>query len=423
MDFEQAQEYLLSLGNEVATMKLGLENIKKLLRALGDPQNNYLKVQVAGTNGKGSVCAFLNSICVSADVRVGMHTSPHLISITERVQFNGVPIGEDDFARLATRIRSVAEELIANEKLESIPTFFEQVTAIALLAFAEAKVDIAILETGLGGRLDATTAANAEIAVITRIDYDHQEYLGETIEAIAGEKAAIIHNDSEVVIGEQTEEAMQVVLKRCAEFETKPRLASDVEAVLNLHGLRFKSPQDNYQIDKLGPGGKHQIENAKSAILAAEILAERFPINNKSIQSGLENARHPGRLEFQGRYLFDGAHNISGAKALRIFLDDEIDTPITMIFGAMKDKDVCEIAEILFPVARTLILTRPNNERAIEPDELERIAKRYVHSARMIKTSTVAEALKLAEAKTKEADVILITGSLYLVGEAKADLS
>src|SRR5580765_5081472 len=152
-------------------MKLGLENIRKLLTALGDPRNNYLKVQVARTNGKGSVCAFLNSICLEAGVKTGLYTSPHLISITERIRINGADISEDDFARLATHVRETAENLLAKGELGSRPTFFEQVTAIALVAFAEAKVQLAILETGLGGRLDATTAANAEIAAITRIDY------------------------------------------------------------------------------------------------------------------------------------------------------------------------------------------------------------------------------------------------------------
>ena len=178
MDFQQASAYLLSLGNEVSAMKLGLENIRKLLAALGDPQENYLKVQVAGTNGKGSVCAFLNSICVNAGIKTGMFTSPHLISITERVQIDGDDISEQEFSRLATRVRTVSEDLVAAGELENIPTYFEQVTAIGLLAFAEAKVELAILETGLGGRLDATTAAHAEIAAITRIDLDHQQYLG-----------------------------------------------------------------------------------------------------------------------------------------------------------------------------------------------------------------------------------------------------
>ena len=172
-------------------MKLGLENIRRLLAALDDPQNNYLKVQVAGTNGKGSVCAFLESICVHAGINTGVFISPHLVSITERIKIEGHEIGEEDFARLATRVRDVSEQMVSAGALDHTPTFFEQITAIALTAFAEAAVDLAILETGLGGRLDATTAANAEIAVITRIAMDHQEYLGTTIEEIAAEPLSV----------------------------------------------------------------------------------------------------------------------------------------------------------------------------------------------------------------------------------------
>ncbi len=223
MNFSESESYLLSLGNEVSAMKLGLENIRSLLEGLGHPENNYLKVQVAGTNGKGSVCAFLDAICVAAGIKAGVFTSPHLISMTERVRINGTDISEEEFARHATHVRATAERLLAEGKLAYRPTFFEQVTAIALVAFAEAGVDLAILETGLGGRLDATTAANAEIAVITRIDLDHQEYLGGTIEEIAAEKAAIITERTyDVVIGEQPKEAMAILRERCKMFGIEP---------------------------------------------------------------------------------------------------------------------------------------------------------------------------------------------------------
>src|SRR5215468_3844450 len=221
--FQESVEYLLSLGNEVSAMKLGLENIRKLLAALGDPQKNYLKVQVAGTNGKGSVCAFLEAICLSAGIKTGLTTSPHLVSITERVRINGQNISQEEFVGLATRVRETAEHLVVAGELETVPTYFEQVTAIALLAFAEVKVELAILETGLGGRLDATTAANAEIVAITPIDYDHQQYLGETLAEIAGEKAAIINSrNQKVIISKQPAEAEKVVLERCREFGIEP---------------------------------------------------------------------------------------------------------------------------------------------------------------------------------------------------------
>lgn len=428
MNFEEARSYLLSLGNEVSAMKLGLESMTRLLHALGDPHDEYLKVQVAGTNGKGSVCAFLEAICREAGIKVGLTTSPHLISITERVRVGGENIIEARFADLATRVRAVAEDLVVAGELETVPTYFEQVTAIALLSFAEAKVELAILETGLGGRLDATTAANAEIVVITRIDLDHQQYLGETIEAIAAEKAAIITDQTrDVVIGQQTRPVMALLRKKCRELGIEPLndeyspwrvLPSDGDKVKLDLSMICWSPIT------LGLKGRHQTENAQTAIQAVKALIYdgTFPAGEDGefhVVEGLQKARHPGRLEFQGRYLFDGAHNVGGAKALRAYLDEFIDKPITMIFGAMRDKDVSEIAEILFPTAATLILTRPNNERAMIVDELETIAREILDKSTIIKTLSVDEALAKAKLLSEKCNIILVTGSLYLVGEAQ----
>jgi len=418
MTFEESYKYLLSLGNEVSAMKLGLESMTTLIGGMGKPCANTFKVQVAGTNGKGSVCAFLNSICVTAGLTTGMFTSPHLMSVTERIQLNNKPISEREFAGLASFVRDTAEWLVARGDLSSVPTYFEQVTAIALVHFANNGVDLAILETGLGGRLDATTAAKADVAVITRIDLDHQQYLGDTIEQIAAEKAAIMRRGSNVVIGEQTIEAMRVIENRCVDLAITPRLAKTVQIERN-GGVMFRTERENYHVDSLGLIGDHQIENAKTAILAAELLSERFAISRRDIEMGLANARHPGRLEFNGRYLFDGAHNIGGAKALRRFLDEEIDKPVTIIFGAMKDKDVEAIAEILFPAATSIVLTRPKNERAMDISELESIASKTVKHANIITSSSVVDAIAKAETICKEDSIILVTGSLYLVGEAK----
>ena len=429
MNFNESYEYLLSLGNEVSAMKLGLESMTTLLHALGDPQKNYLKVQVAGTNGKGSVCAFVEAICASAGIHVGVTTSPHLISITERVRINGEQIGEMLFAELASRVRKTAEILVQSGELETVPTYFEQVTAVALLAFAEANVEIAILETGLGGRLDATTATNAEIAVITRIDYDHQEYLGETIEEIAAEKAAIIREQSVcVVIGKQTDEALKVILDRCHTLNIKPSgelFTPWTVTSVDADHVRVEATRNVFPNVSIGLKGKHQIENAETAIKIMQCLHYGcgMPFEEGDLVAGLESARHPGRLEFQGRYLFDGAHNVGGAKALRAYLDELVDRSITMIFGAMKDKDVSEISQILFPVADALILTRPNNERAIDVTELEAIAEGYVDKTKIIKTSCVEEAMAKAKALAGKRKIILITGSLYLVGEAQKFLN
>ena len=189
MNFQESLDYLYGLGYELSVKKFGLENTFTLLNALENPEKNYLKIQIAGTNGKGSTCAFLESICIEADIKVGKYTSPHLISITERICIDGKEISEKKFAEYATVIRNVSEKLVEDGKLESLPTFFEQVTAIALQFFADEKIKIAILETGLGGRFDSTTAAKAEIVAFTPIDLDHQNILGNTLKEIASGKS------------------------------------------------------------------------------------------------------------------------------------------------------------------------------------------------------------------------------------------
>ena len=418
MDFDESKEYLYSLGNEVSAMKLGLENIRTLLTALGEPQNRYLKVQVAGTNGKGSVCAFLDSICNTAGIKTGTFTSPHLVSITERIRINGEDISEEDFAHHATFIRETAERLLEKGDLEYRPTFFEQMTAIALTAFAEAKIKLAILETGLGGRLDATTAANAEIAAITRIDLDHQEYLGDTIQEVAAEKAAVIHSGSIVVVAEQDPAATQVISERLNLFGIHARKAEQVKT-RQTGRLKFITEKGEYELNKIGLRGQHQMENAKVAILLAEALQDYFPISPLNIIGGLETAIHPGRLEFVGRYLLDGAHNPAGAKALRYFLDESVTQPVTMVFGALKGKHVVEIAELLFSKADKLILTQPENSRAMSAAEIISQIPEDLLPKQTILTDNVDEALKKAADVTSEGGLILITGSLYLVGQAK----
>ena len=367
-------------------MKLGLENPRKLLHALGNPHQEFLKIQVAGTNGKGSTCAFLESICRTAGMRTGLYTSPHLISITERIKLNGLEISETEFAKGATKVRRISEtgNLAA--------TFFEHVTAIALTAFAQNKIELAILETGLGGRLDATTAANAEIVAITPIDYDHQQYLGESLAEIATEKAAIIRSkNQQVIVSKQRAEVEKIIVQRCQTFGLEPiRTDFDLPDV------------------QLSLKGRHQIENAKIAIRLAEVLN----IDRTQIISGLGTAIHKGRLEFDHGILFDGSHNIAGAKALRAYLEEFVSRPITLIFGAMKEKQLAEIAEILFPVADKLILTRAENSRSALVEDLAKFARQRVYLTR-----NVAQALE--KGREFPDNLTCITGSLYLVGEAQ----
>src|SRR6266446_3359184 len=222
MNFDQALSYLLSLGHETLTIKLGLKNTETLLEALGNPHRQFPAAQIAGTNGKGSVAVTLDSICRAAGIRTGLFTSPHLVSITERIAIDGKPISEPDFGRLTSQVKTTAEALVKQGELQTLPTFFEYVTAIALLAFRQAKVELAILETGMGGRLDATTCARAEIVAITPVALDHEEYLGETIEKVAAEKAAIIRPGVTAIIGPQVAAAQEVILAQCRLSNVQP---------------------------------------------------------------------------------------------------------------------------------------------------------------------------------------------------------
>src|SRR5260370_4465723 len=263
MQFEEAVQYLLGLGHETLTIKLGLRTTELLLQALDNPERAFPAVQIAGTNGKGSTAIVLDSICRSAGIKIGLYTSPHLVSITERVKINGIDISPDTFARLTTHVRNVAHKLVETELLEALPTFFEQVTAVSLLAFREAKVDLAILETGLGGRLDSTTAANAGIVAITQIALDHEEYLGSTLKSIAGEKAAIIRPGVTAIVSPQTPEALEVVLRQSEANNVKPLLdgwswsvkKTTVDARLC---VTLMTAAHKYEQGWRGFGGRHQ---------------------------------------------------------------------------------------------------------------------------------------------------------------------
>jgi dihydrofolate synthase/folylpolyglutamate synthase len=404
MNFEAAVAYLLSLGHEILTMKLGLRNTELLLNALDNPERAFPSVQIAGTNGKGSTAAMLDSICRAARVKTGLYTSPHLVSITERIKISGANITPEDFAACATIVRE------ASEQLEVLPTFFEQVTAIALVAFRNAGVDLAILETGLGGRLDATTAANAHIVAITQIALDHQEYLGNTIASIAAEKAAIIRPGVRAVIGRQLyTEALEVLLQRCKENGVTPILVNDE--------FHLIAEQVN-----LALRGRYQLENAAVAIHLAELLRETgFEIPHAAIVGGLETAQHPGRLELipqQPAFLIDGAHNPAGAESLRAYLDEFASRPLTLVFGAMRDKQLEQIGAILFPVADLLVLTRVRNPRSATLEMLEPIAARYARG-KVLESDTGEAALELALANTSSDGMICVAGSLYLVGEIR----
>lgn len=433
MLFDEAVAYLLSLGHETLAMKLGLASTERLLEALGQPQTAFRKVQLAGTNGKGSTAVMLDAILRAGGINTALYTSPHLISITERMRFNGQEVRPDDFARLTTTVRAASLRLIEAGVLPALPTFFEQLTAMFLYACAggSSGAELAILETGLGGRLDATTAAGSEVVALTPIALDHQEYLGTTLAEVAAEKAAIIRPGVTAIIAPQQPEALAVIKRRCAACNVTPYLD---DCAVEIHGhaqagrLRatFITPRAVYENVTLGLRGRHQLTNAGVAIRLAETLyPESQTIGRDEIIAGLESARHAGRLEiYEGtpRILFDGAHNVAGARALREYLDEFIAAPVTIIFGAMRDKDLAEIASVLFPVAQRLILTQPINPRAATPEMLAALVPPDAVAASLTLAPDLNAALGRALEQTPPDGLICVTGSLYLVGEAQSIL-
>ena len=398
MNFPDAVSYLLSLGHETLTMKFGLRNTELLLAALENPERAFPSVQIAGTNGKGSTAAMLDSICRAAGIKCGLYTSPHLVSITERISIAGSQISEEEFAACVTAVRDVSAQF------EVLPTFFEQLTVAALLAFKNARIELAILETGLGGRLDSTTAANAGIVAITPISMDHEEYLGNTLVSIAAEKAAIIRPGVQAVIAKQQPEALDVLLRRCEETGVTPLFTHAHEQL------------------QLGLRGRHQIENAAVAIRLAELLRTKgFDIPDTAIVTGLETVSHPGRLElvqYQPAFLIDGAHNPAGAESLRDYLDELAPPSLTLVFGAMRDKQLNAIGEMLFPRADVLVLTAIDNPRSATLEQLRAVADRFARG-RVFTSDTSAAALRIAQTETPPEGLICIAGSLYLVGELR----
>ena len=431
MNFDESVSYLFSLGHETVAIKLGLENVTRLLERLGRPQDSFPSVQIAGTNGKGSTAAMLESVCRAAHLRVGLYTSPHLVSVTERVRVGGRDLPREVFARHATRVREAAEQVERDSG--ALPTFFEQVTAIALDVFRAEQVEIAILETGLGGRLDATTAAGARVVAVTPVALDHQEHLGHTLAEIAAEKAAIIRPGVRAVLAPQQPEAEAVILARCRECGVEPRrTAKEVkfEGACGEGRLRvsLKTEREDYRGVCLALRGRHQVVNAGVAVALAETLREEgFAISREHVVAGLESAEHAGRLEFDAsdapRVLYDGAHNEAGARALRAYLDEFVEAPVTLVFGAMRDKELGKIGAALFPAARHLVFTRPDNARAAPVEELVRAVPVPAGSSTITLAPSSRDALTIARSLAGPEGVVCVTGSLYLVGEIKGWLN
>jgi dihydrofolate synthase/folylpolyglutamate synthase len=435
MNYESSVRYLLSLGRELAAptqaaaAKFDLENITILAERLGHPDGAYPSAHIAGTNGKGSTAAFLESILRHAGFRTGLNTSPHLEEINERIRINGEEIGDQAFAETFTRIHERIEELLAAGKLRAHPTYFECVTAMAFEYFARERVDFAVFEVGLGGRLDATNILAPLVTIITRIDFDHENFLGQSLKEIASEKAGILKPGVPLVLSEQRPEAREVILSRakelgCPIIEPQKIFRVDQESIQEGHVHAHVSDTDSGKIFELAPSlpGRFQLENALNAVAAAQLLQSRgFQIPEDAITQGIANTVWPGRLEkLQSApdvYL-DGAHNPSAARELALFLEQNFSgRKIRLIYAALRDKAVDEVAGLLFPHAAEVIFTAPRTSRAVSAAQLAEIAGH--HAAHFSVIPDAERAFEHALAQAAHEDAIFITGSLYLVGQLR----
>lgn len=410
MTYPDSVRFLYSLGNELKTVKFDLERITALLHAMGSPHHGFASVHVAGTNGKGSTCAMIESGLRAGRVRTGLFTSPHLLQPTERIRIAGEPVSEHAFTNVFDRVHATAEDLLSRGAIDFHPTYFETVTAMAFLLFQDSGVEMAVVEVGMGGRLDATNVLTPRLCVITRVEFDHERFLGNSIEAIATEKAGILKVGVPALFACQRAEAEAVLVSRASDLRI-PVSKSMEREISNLEIHREGHRYVSRGVEVACPlAGEHQVENSLTALAALELLG----VDRTAIESGIQATLWPGRLQRISRdpeIIVDGAHNPSGAQALaayirRFYAPDDV----TLIFGAMRDKAVEEVADTLFPVAGSVIVTAPKQERALRPDALSAV----VPHPDLRRAETLESALLMAD----PARTTFITGSLFLVAEA-----
>jgi dihydrofolate synthase / folylpolyglutamate synthase len=435
--YESAVNNLLALGHELASnRKFDLAHMRRLAEALGNPQRKLQSVLIAGTNGKGSTAAALASILQTAGYRTGLYTSPHLLRVNERIQINQEPISDAEFAVIYDRAEGCAHDLVERGELPWHPSFFEMLTAMAFEYFASAGVDLAVLEVGLGGRLDATNIVDPLISVITDIDFDHQNFLGNTLPEIAREKAGILRPKGTVVLLPQHpvvndtlgKEIMARDAHAVSAVKHMPPMTPVADDEMNQSAVtrnQFTLAVMNKEIKVDFPlAGRHQLRNLALAITAAEELNKfGFHISAQDIEQGIRSTIWPARFQVipaaDGfpEVVLDVAHNPAGAWALRSALSTFYEgRPLTFIFGAMRDKAIGEIADIIFPLADRVIATHAENPRAASPQQ---IAELGAHTqTEILQAKSVPEALERACALAGSRGVIVITGSIYIVGEA-----
>jgi dihydrofolate synthase/folylpolyglutamate synthase len=453
MSYENAVASMFALGHELSqtpSNKFDLAHMRVLLKAMNHPERVFPSVLIAGTNGKGSTAATLASILRASDLKTGLYTSPHLVRINERIRVNGKEISDRDFARLHGDVDRVAERLIAQEELPWHPSFFEMMTAIAFAHFAAEHVDLAVLEVGMGGRLDATNVVEPLVSIIADISLDHQKFLGNTVGEIAGEKVGIIRPGGVVVTLPQQPEANDVIgnailelvargvsavqyvppispastdyLVSSAANKSKTTAGEDRQPFLCRYPLHVMGKQILVETPLVG---RHQLRNVALAIAAAEELSKLgiAGITPDSLARGIRETHWPGRFQViparadWPEVVLDVAHNPAGAWALRSALSERYDDrPLIFVFGAMRDKAISEMTEILFPLADRVIVTRPENPRSASPEEIRQAGSRTGTEIETV--PEIGAALERARSVSGLEAVVVVTGSIYLVGEA-----
>ena len=440
MSYTAAIDSLFALAGELHTppgqqrRKFELDHMRVLASALGDPQKKFPSVLIAGTNGKGSTSATLASILRAAGYRVGLYTSPHLVRVNERIQIDASDITDDDFARYYFQVDDAARKLVDEGKLPAPPSFFEAMTALAFVVFAEAKVDIAVLEVGMGGRLDATNIVEPLVSVITDISLDHTEWLGSTITAIAHEKAGILREHGVMVTLPQHPEANSALGEVATALEVRGVNAAEY---IPLRTTQTADGRNRYSLQVQGKpilvdsplAGQHQQRNLALAIAVAMELSNNhgYKLDTTAIEAGIRDTRWPGRMEQfaaanGAKILLDVGHNPAGAWALRSVLSDlEDPKPKTLIFGCLRDKAIQEITQILFPLFDCVLLTPVDSPRSASLEELTAAAA--VTGSTFEACNDTHAALERAQKLTPASGLIVGTGSVYLVGKLRAELA
>ncbi len=414
LSYRDAVDFLLNL--ERSGVKLGLDTTYRLLDEVGNPQRNFQSIHIAGTNGKGSVACFLNSILFQAGLRTGLFTSPHLVSYRERIRTDGRCISRSDLAQLVSDLR---DDIVSTRV-----SYFEATTVLAFERFSRECVDVATVEVGMGGRLDSTNVIEPLLSCITSIDFDHVLYLGKTITKIAGEKAGIIKNGVPVVCGPLVSEASRKI-RRCARTRHAEVFQLGKDAAVRPVRTTLEGSTFEYQgLGKqrtlhIATPGLHQITNAATAVLAAEVLNETcLPVDNGAIETGLNKALWPGRLQILRRrplIVCDAAHNVSGARALRKALDAVGFRSDITVFAVLRDKDYPKMLSLLSGCSRSFVLTKPDSPRALPLSRLKAAARELGLSFKAF--GKVERALDYAVGRVPTGGSILVCGSLYALGE------